>query len=89
MVKPSATKGRVTKKLVAPTYFHDLRFFRLRAETLSRMVLPTVNNADHHQHDDDDPPHKVDRLLGLNKHVGHLQRGCHTVYPLDTLDSGH
>ena len=35
------TKGRVTRALVAPTYFM-ISISRRRAKTLSRMVVPTV-----------------------------------------------
>ena len=41
MVKPSTKKGRVTMRLVAPTYFM-ISISRRRAKTLRRMVLPTV-----------------------------------------------
>ena len=41
MARPSTTKGRVTSALVAPTYFM-ISISRRRANTLRRMVLPTV-----------------------------------------------
>ena len=41
MARPSTKKGRVTRLLVAPTYFM-ISISRRRANTLRRMVLPTV-----------------------------------------------
>ena len=41
ITRPSMTKGRVTRALVAPTYFM-ISISRRRAKTLSRMVVPTV-----------------------------------------------
>ena len=84
MARPSTKKGRVTKPLVAPTYFM-ISISRRRANTLRRMVLPTVMMLTDHQHQHDAAAHFGNRALHLHKDVGHFHRGGNAVHALNGL----